>query len=120
MSAVQGWTPLQSAVSAGHDQVAQRLLELHADPNAANSGGRTALHYTVRDSALQVFLPVACALPPRGAPDRTLTPVQPGDAHGSAPHSDMHCCRLHVACNGLAWGLLSSRRKCLHEGHSNR
>ena len=76
MSAVQGWTPLQSAVSAGHDQVAQRLLELHADPNAANSGGRTALHYTVSGNKSQVFLPAACALPPRGVPEGTLTPAQ--------------------------------------------
>ena len=61
VSAVQGWTPLQSAVSAGHDQLAQRLLELHADPNAANSGGRTALHYTVsRSSTAGLFASCMC------------------------------------------------------------
>eukprot|EP00891_Asterochloris_glomerata_P008443 jgi/Astpho2/8443/Aster-x1518 len=51
----QGWTPLQSAVSAGHDQVAQRLLELHADPNTANSGGRTALHYTASKGRVAII-----------------------------------------------------------------
>lgn len=44
----QGWTPLQSAVSCGHEEVVALLLRLGADVGAANSGGRTALHYAVR------------------------------------------------------------------------
>lgn len=46
--APQGWTPLQSAVSCGHEEVVALLLRLGADVGAANSGGRTALHYAVR------------------------------------------------------------------------
>ena len=42
---MQGWTPLHSAVSAGHAEVAELLLKHGADLAAVTSGGRTALHY---------------------------------------------------------------------------
>lgn len=45
--ALQGWSPLNSAVSAGHDDVVQRLLSLGADVAAQTSGGQTPLHYAV-------------------------------------------------------------------------
>ena len=44
----QGWSPLHSAVSAGHDDVVQRLLSVGADVAAQTSGGQTPLHYAVR------------------------------------------------------------------------
>ena len=44
---LQGWTPLHSAVSAGHNDVVQDLISLGADVNAANSSGQTPLHYAV-------------------------------------------------------------------------
>ena len=37
-------TPIQSAVAAGHDRVAQMLLQLGADPNVREQGGYTPLH----------------------------------------------------------------------------
>lgn len=44
----QGWAPLHSAVSAGHEEIAQELLAAGADANAETSGKRTPLHYAVR------------------------------------------------------------------------
>lgn len=41
----EGWTPLLSAVSCGHEEVAKLLLSLGANPNAATRQGRTPLHY---------------------------------------------------------------------------
>ena len=43
----KGWTPLHSAISAGHEDSSQLLLEHGAAVDAATSGGRTALHYAV-------------------------------------------------------------------------
>lgn len=48
-----------SAVSAGHDEVVRLLLGIDADPNIANSQGRTALHYAAskgRRDALRLLL----------------------------------------------------------------
>lgn len=45
---LQGWTPLQTAVSSGHEAVTEWLLANGAEVNAQNSGGRAALHYAVR------------------------------------------------------------------------
>jgi ankyrin repeat protein len=47
-SLMQGWTPLHSASSAGHERVVAALLSLAADPDLATSNGTTALHYAVR------------------------------------------------------------------------
>lgn len=44
---LQDWTPLHSAVSAGHTDIVQALISGGADVNAANSSGQTALHYAV-------------------------------------------------------------------------
>lgn len=44
---LQGWAPLHSAVSAGHDDIVSRLLSLEADVKLRTSGGQTALHYAV-------------------------------------------------------------------------
>ena len=44
----QGWAPLHSAVSAGHDDVVLRLLSAGADIGIRTSGGQTPLHYAVR------------------------------------------------------------------------
>eukprot|EP00798_Chlamydomonas_sp_ICE-L_P005531 gene5531-4165_t len=41
----EGWTPLMSAVSAGHEAAAQLLVSLEAMVNLVNSGGRSAIHY---------------------------------------------------------------------------
>lgn len=41
----QGWCPLHSATSAGHEPVARLLISLSADVNAATAQQRTALHY---------------------------------------------------------------------------
>ncbi len=41
----QGWRPLHSASSAGHEPVARLLISLGADVNAATAQQRTALHY---------------------------------------------------------------------------
>ena len=46
----QGWTPLHSAVSAGHEDIAQELLAAGADVNAETGGKRTPLHYAVSRS----------------------------------------------------------------------
>jgi ankyrin repeat protein len=40
-------TPLLMASASGHEELAIFLLENGADPNAVDSGGATALHYTV-------------------------------------------------------------------------
>ena len=61
---MQGWTPLHSAVSAGHAEAAELLLKHGAPVGAANSGGRTALHYAVR-SETPAAQPAGC--PVRGA-----------------------------------------------------
>lgn len=47
MLCLQGWTPLHSAVSAGHELVVERLIGIDADVNAVTSGGQTPLHYAV-------------------------------------------------------------------------
>ena len=47
LTVVQEWTPLHSAVSAGHTEIVQILISLKADVNAANSSGQTPLHYAV-------------------------------------------------------------------------
>lgn len=44
---MQEWTPLHSAVSAGHADIVLLLISLKADVNAANSSGQTPLHYAV-------------------------------------------------------------------------
>lgn len=51
---LQDWTPLHSAVSAGHTAIVQALISGGADVNAANSSGQTPLHYAVS------FLPFIC------------------------------------------------------------
>ncbi|KAL6761148.1 ankyrin repeat-containing domain protein, partial [Haematococcus lacustris] len=43
----EGWTPLHSAVSAGHEPVVKELLKLGADVNSLTAGRRTPLHYAV-------------------------------------------------------------------------
>ncbi len=45
---LQGWSPLMSAASAGHEDVVKLLLSLGADLQMANNQGRTSLHYAVR------------------------------------------------------------------------
>ena len=47
-SMTQGWAPLHSAVSAGHEDVVQRLLSAGAEVGITTSGGQTPLHYAVR------------------------------------------------------------------------
>lgn len=42
---LQGWRPLHSASSAGHEPVARLLISLGADVNAATAQQRTACHY---------------------------------------------------------------------------
>lgn len=42
---MQGWRPLHSATSAGHEPIARLLISLGADVNAATAQQRTALHY---------------------------------------------------------------------------
>ena len=41
----QGWRPLHSATSAGHEPIARLLISLGAGVNAATAQQRTALHY---------------------------------------------------------------------------
>jgi Ankyrin repeats (3 copies) len=48
---LQGWTPLHTAVSAGHDLVVERLIGVDADVNAVTSGGQTPLHYAASNLA---------------------------------------------------------------------
>lgn len=45
--ALQGWSPLHSAASAGHEGIVDLLVANGANVNATNSGGRTPLHYAV-------------------------------------------------------------------------
>jgi ankyrin repeat protein len=45
---LQGWGPLHSAASAGHEAVVEYLLKLGAEVDAVTSGQRTPLHYAVR------------------------------------------------------------------------
>ncbi|KAJ9516825.1 hypothetical protein QJQ45_027236 [Haematococcus lacustris] len=45
LSNTKGWTPLHSAVSAGHEPVVKELLKLGADVNSLTAGRRTPLHY---------------------------------------------------------------------------
>lgn len=55
----EGWTPLLSAVSCGHEDISRLLLSLGVDPNTANKQGRTALHYAAskgRTALIQVLL----------------------------------------------------------------
>lgn len=42
---LEGWSPLISACSCGHELIAKLLLSRGADPNRATHHGRTALHY---------------------------------------------------------------------------
>lgn len=41
----EGWTPLMSAVSCGHEEIVKYLLSLGADCNSTNAQNRIALHY---------------------------------------------------------------------------
>ena len=62
---VQGWTPLHSAVSAGHDLVVERLIGVDADVNAVTSGGQTLLHYAAShpvQGLLRLQLDIRCLL----------------------------------------------------------
>lgn len=44
----RGWTPLHWAVALGETAMVRRLLERHANPNAADEYGRTPLHHAVQ------------------------------------------------------------------------
>ena len=68
---VQGWAPLHSAVSAGHDDVVQRLLSAGAEVGVVTSGGQTPLHYAVRRTCAARRWYVELVMHCRDAPRRT-------------------------------------------------
>lgn len=49
-----GWTPLLSAASGGHEGAVQLLLGAGADACAVNSTGRSALHYAASKGHVRV------------------------------------------------------------------
>ena len=54
----EGWTPLMSAVSCGHEAIVKFLLSLSngaADPNIANAQNRTALHYAASKGRVAII-----------------------------------------------------------------
>jgi tetratricopeptide (TPR) repeat protein len=58
---VRGWTPLMAAAKAGSTDVAEALLQAHANVNAANEYGATALDVAIANgkSALAVLIEAA-------------------------------------------------------------
>lgn len=82
----EGWTPLISAVSAGHEQVLQLLLSLGANANAKTSTGLTALHY----AASKGRAPIAQRLlqagaNPKAADNHKATPLHRAAGVGTLP-----------------------------------
>ncbi|GAX80562.1 hypothetical protein CEUSTIGMA_g7999.t1 [Chlamydomonas eustigma] len=59
----EGWSPLMSAVSSGHEAIVELLLSIGADVEKTNSGGRAALHY----AASKGNVPLLRMLMSRGA-----------------------------------------------------
>ena len=52
----EGWTPLISAVSCGHDEeIIKLLLSLGANPNSTTRQGRNALHYAASKGRLAII-----------------------------------------------------------------
>lgn len=50
----EGWTPLISAASCGHEAVVRFLLVAHAHPDMTTRQGRTALHYAASKGHLSI------------------------------------------------------------------
>ncbi|GIL69535.1 hypothetical protein Vretimale_13554 [Volvox reticuliferus] len=67
----EGWTPLQSAASCGHEAVVDLLLQLGARVAETNSGGRTALHYAASKGKTGVVRQLLVAGAPANAADAT-------------------------------------------------
>ncbi|GLI62660.1 hypothetical protein VaNZ11_005335 [Volvox africanus] len=71
----EGWTPLQSAASCGHEAAVDLLLQLGARVGDTNSGGRTALHYAASKGKTAIVRKLLAA----------SAPVNAADATGSTP-----------------------------------
>lgn len=52
---MQGWSPLMSAVSAGHEPVVRMLLSLGANVNQATAQGRTSIHYAASKGRTEIL-----------------------------------------------------------------
>jgi 26S proteasome non-ATPase regulatory subunit 10 len=50
----EGWSPLISAASCGHEAIARLLLDAGARPDTATQQGRTALHYAASKGHLAI------------------------------------------------------------------
>ena len=50
----EGWSPLMSVVSCGHEDIVRLLLSLGADATSANKQGRTSLHYAASKGRVSI------------------------------------------------------------------
>lgn len=77
----QGWSPLHSAASAGHERIVTALLALGAATDATTSSGQTPLHYAVRRPSVCVCVWGGALLSAGGG--RGATARAPATAGGS-------------------------------------
>ena len=92
---MQGWTPLHSAASAGHESVAALLVSLGAAASATTAQQRTPLHYAASKGQAGIVALLLGAGAPADARDATGTTA----LHRAAATGRLGICRAR-ACRG--------------------